>query len=154
MEINAVLTTPAPGNDVTGNPTTIAIVNEFVSIIDMNKEYTIKELNSVLTDVYKTKMGTAKATAKKGKKSSKKKDSDNDDSDEEPKKRVYKKKDENKPKKKPTAYNMFMKERMLELKETQPDGKLRMAEAASGWKNLSDEEKSRYKPKEDEEASE
>ena len=149
MEINAVLTTPAPSNEVTGDPNTIAIVNEFVSIIDMDKEYTIKELNGILTDVYKTKMGTAK----KGKKSSKKKDSDND-SDEEPKKRVYKKKDENKPKKKLTAYNMYMQERMAELKEKQPDGKLRMAEAAKGWKNLSDEEKLRYKPKEDEEASE
>jgi hypothetical protein len=150
MEINAVLTTPAPSNEVTGdNPNTIAIVNEFVSIIDMDKEYTIKELNSILTDVYKTKMGTAK----KGKKSSKKKDSDND-SDEEPKKRVYKKKDENKPKRKPNAYNMYVKEKMAELKEKQPDSKLNMAEAAKGWKHLSDEEKLRYKPKEEEEDSE
>jgi len=149
MEINAVLTTPAPSNEVTGDPNTIAIVNEFVSIIDMDKEYTIKELNGILTDVYKTKMGTAK----KGKKSSKKKDSDND-SDEEPKKRVYKKKDENKPKRKPNAYNMYVKEKMAELKEKQPDSKLNMAEAAKGWKHLSDEEKLRYKPKEEEEASE
>ena len=147
METNAVLTTPVPTNDISGNSITVAIVNEYVSIIDTDKEYTLKEYLNILTDIYKTKTGTSK---KEGKKKATKKGEDSDDSsNDEPKKRVYKKKDENKPKKKPTAYNMFMKERMLALKHKQPDGKLRMAEAASEWKTLSNEEKLSYKPKEE-----
>jgi hypothetical protein len=148
MEINAVLTTPVPSNDVTNNPTTVAIVNEYVSILDTNKEYTLKEYLSILSDVYKTKVGTVKKGSKK--KVTIKTEDGNNSSDEEPKKRVYKKKDENKPKKKPTAYNMYVKEIMPTLKDQQPDATLRMAEAALGWNALSAEEKLRYKPKEEE----
>ncbi len=140
-----VLTTPAPSDGISGNANTIAIINEYVNIIDIDKEYTLKEYRSIFTDVYKAKTGTSKKTNK----STKKKSSDDDSSDDEPKKRTYKKKDENKPKKQPSAYNLFIRERMLVLKEKQPDAKLRMAEAASGWKTLSAEEKLSYKPKEE-----
>ena len=148
MEKTAVLVTPAPSNDASGNSITIAIINEYTSIIDTDKEYTLKEYLSILTDVYKTKAGTEKKGTK-GKKSTKKKDSDEEASDDEPKKRSYKKKDENKPKKKLSAYNIFVRKRMLEMKDEQPDGKLRMAAAASEWKTLSDEEKAAYKPVEE-----
>ena len=143
-----VLITPAPSDTIdatSGNASTIAIINEYVSIIDTDKEYTLKELRNILSDVYKTKTGTAKKSTK----SSKKIINSDDSSDDEPKKRTYKKKDENKPKKKLSGYNIFIKERMLELKDKQPDGKLRMAEAAAGWKDLTDEEKLSYKPKEE-----
>ena len=145
MENTDVLTTPAPSDGISGNAMTIAIINEYMNLIDLDKEYTLKEFRSIFSDVYKAKTGTSKKT----KKSTKKKSSDDESSDDEPKKRTYKKKDENKPKKKPTAYNMFIKERMLALKHEQPDGKLRMAEAASGWKTLSAEEKLSYMPKEE-----
>ena len=146
MGKTAVITTPAPGNAsdaITGNANTTAIINEYVSIIDTEKEYTLKELRDILSEVYKTKTGTVKKTKKA------KKDSDADSSDNEPKKRVNKKKDETKPKKKLSGYNIFVRKRMLEMKDEQPDGKLRMAAAASEWKTLTDEEKLSYKPKEE-----
>ena len=123
------------------NTTTVAIMEEFTNIIDLNKTYTLKEIKDILSTVYKTK-------------SSKKKNmsSDEDGSDGEKKQRRSKKekldKDGNvKPKKKPSSYNLYVKARVEELKKEDPNSTAieRMKAAASSWKTLSDDEKNAYK---------
>ncbi len=111
---------------------TSGIVEEFIQKIDTEKEYDLKELKQILSDIYKSKTtGKPKAT----KKTTKKADKMQIDAPE-------------KPKRAPTAYNLFIKQRIIALKDEQPDvpAKERLTVAASEWKSLSQEEKDQYKP--------
>ncbi len=85
--------------------TTQQIIDEFTTIIDTEKEYTRSELGKILTGVYH-QITSGKKNAEPKKKKAKK---DVDD-DAEPKK-----------KREPTAYNLFVKEKMPLLKEEFPD---------------------------------
>ena len=122
------------------NTTTVAIMEEFTNIIDLNKSYTLKEIKDILSTVYKTKS------------SKKNTSSDDEGSDGEKKQRRSKKekldKEGNvKPKKKPSSYNLYIKARVEELKKEDPTTTAieRMKTAASSWKTLSDDEKNAYK---------
>ena len=110
------------------NAITVAIKDEFVNLVDVSKEYTLKELKDLITEVYKTK------TAKKSK--SKKNTHAESSDDDKPKK----------PKKKATPYNVYVGERIKALKTEEPNATAieRMKMAAMGWKNLTDEEKKAY----------
>jgi hypothetical protein len=121
--------------------TTTEIVNEFVQLIDTEKEYSLKELKEKLTEVYKTK------TAKTAKKTAKKTEASSSDDEEKPKKRGRPAKVSNKPKRAPSAYNKFVKERIEKLKTERPEvaAKDLMRVAASEWKELSKEEQESYK---------
>ena len=131
------------------NAVTVAIIEEFAEIVDKTKTYTLKEIKDILSTVYKTKNAKTKTTKK-----TKKNDSDTEESDgENKKKRRSKKLDENgnvKPKRKPSAYNLYIKSRVEELKKEDPSSTAidRMKLAASSWKLLSDEEKNAYKEEE------
>ena len=132
---------------------TSEILNEFKELVDVNVEYTITELKKILSDVYKSKTAGAKAAKKtKTVKSDKSDSDDNSDDDVKSKKTVKKSpkldKDGNeKDKRKPTAYNTYIKKRIAELKEEKPDTppKEFMTIAASGWKTLTQDEKDSYK---------
>jgi hypothetical protein len=119
---------------------TTEIMNEFVQLIDTEKEYSLKELKEKLTEVYKTK--TAK-TAKKTMKNTEASSSD----DEKPKKRGRPAKVSDKPKRAPSAYNKYVKERIEKLKSESPEvaAKDLMRVAASEWKELSKEDQESYK---------
>ena len=121
------------------NVMTVAIKDEFVSLVDVSKEYTLKEFKDLISEVYKTKIGTKPKAVKKSKKNA-----DTDSSDEEKSKKRVAKAD--KPKKKATPYNVYVGERIKALKIDKPDATAmeRMKMAAAGWKNLSDDEKKAY----------
>jgi hypothetical protein len=128
---------------------TVEIINEFMQLIDNDKEYELKELKQMLSDIYKTKTKKPKTV----KSASIMPDTDNSaDSDEDkPKKRGRPAKVSNKPKRPATAYNNFVKERIMQLKAAQAGqddakpAKELMKIAASEWKNLSTEEQELYK---------
>jgi hypothetical protein len=111
------------------NAVTVAIVEEFIEIIDKTKSYTLKEIKDILSTVYKTKTTKTKDTKK-----TKKLDDDGNV----------------KPKRKPSTYNLYIKARVEELKKEDPSSTAidRMKEAASSWKLLSDEKKNEYKQEE------
>jgi len=137
---------------------TSEILNEFKELIDVNVEYTITELKKILSDVYKSKtVGTkASKTAKTVKVVKTATDSDGFDGseDDKPKKKGRPMKtpkldkDGNvKEKRKPTAYNTYIKKRIPELKEQNPStpAKQFLTTAASEWSSLTKEEKEIYK---------
>ena len=112
--------------------TTFDIITEFNTLIDNDTEYTLKEMKTILTDIYNTKNG--KKIYKKKVQNS---DDDDNDTDNKKKKTVKLDKDGNvKPKRAPTAYNLFVKERMGELKKENPElkGSELMKLAAGDWK--------------------
>jgi hypothetical protein len=127
---------------------TAEILKEFTEQIDTDKEYSRKELTDILTDIYKCKYPT--------KKSSKKTITDplTDDTtdDEKPKqkgrpRKVKLDKDGNvKEKRPPTAYNRFVKTRLVSLKQENPTtpSKDLMKVAGAEWSKLSVEEKAQY----------
>ena len=143
---------------------TAEIVKEFIELVDTDKEYDLKELKEMLTDIYKTKNGKKPAKPRqprqpKQPKQPKQKaagdDTESDDDKPLAKPKAGKKKaakadkmEEDKPKRPPTAYNMFIKERVVAIKEEQPDvpPKMRLSVAAAEWKTLSQEQKDAYKP--------
>lgn len=126
-------------------PMTVEIVNEFVQLIDNDKEYDLKELKALLSDVYKTK--TTKPKAVKVAKSPKAIDASSEDDEDKPKKRGRPAKVNNKPKREPSAYNKFVKECIKELKVDKSDtpAKDLMKMAAAEWKNLTKQEQESYK---------
>ncbi len=134
---------------------TAAIVAEFTEQIDVQKEYDLKELKQILSDVYKTKTTQKKEKAPKLPKEVKKdEDDDTTTDDEKPKKRGRPTKgpklDKNgneKPKREPSAYNKYVKQRIQSLKTEQPStaAKDLMLIAASEWKQLSKTEQEQYK---------
>ena len=115
------------------------IVEEFVEQIDNQKEYSLAEMKKILGEIYKTKSKIASSS-----------DSEND-IEKKTKHTKHTKKEKNDVEKKekkrePTAYNIFVKERIKNLKTENPDTKAKdlLIMAAGEWKNLSDEEKQRY----------
>jgi len=120
------------------SPNTTEIMAEFAQLIDTEKEYSLKELKEMLTEVYKTK--TVKKAIKKV-------DTSSSDEDEKPKKRGRPAKVSDKPKRVPSAYNKFVKERIEKLKTERPEvaAKDLMRVAASEWKELSKQEQESYK---------
>jgi len=128
---------------------TAEIISEFVNLIDNDKAYDLKELKQIIASVYKTKNSASKSpVAKKIKADS------SDDEDDKPKKigrpgkQAKTDKDGNvKEKRKPSAYNIFVKKTIEELKRDQPStpAKELMGLAAMKWKELSDEEKAVYR---------
>lgn len=126
--------------------TTEKIVNEFNTLVDITKEYDIKELKKILADICKAN------GAKPVKKVNKKEESDEEDNKVVKKGRPTKApkldKDGNeKAKRAPSAYNLYVKENVKELKGKNPEKKAKdlMSEVATMWKALSDEEKKIYK---------
>ena len=85
--------------------TTQQIIDEFTTLIDTEKEYTRSELGKILTAVYH-QITSGKKNAEPKKKKSKKEVDD----DAAPKK-----------KREPTAYNLFVKEKMPIIKEEFPE---------------------------------
>jgi hypothetical protein len=128
---------------------TTEIINDFVELIDTNKDYTLKDLKQILTEVYNTKAGK---NMKKADKAPKTTDTDSSD-DEKPKKRgrpAKVKLDKNgdiKVKKAPSAYNIYVKQTIETMKKENPDtpAKELMGFAANKWKLLTQEEKDSYK---------
>ena len=120
---------------------TSEIIAEFVNLVDNDKDYQLKELKQMLADVYKTK------TAKKKTPKTTDNDSSSDDEDKPKKKRGRPAKVSDKPKREPSAYNKYVKERMEQIKTEQPDApaKDRMKMAAADWKTLTKEEQQAYK---------
>lgn len=130
-------------------PMTAEIVNEFVQLIDNNKDYELKELKALLSDVYKTKTTKPKtsATPKARKTPKVVSDASSDDDVDKPRKRGRPAKVSTKPKREPSAYNKYVKERIEALKVEKSDtpAKDLMKLAAADWKNLTNEEKEAYK---------
>ena len=100
--------------------TTSNIVNEFVNIIDADKVYDLKELKTILTEIYKTKTSAAKKT--KGAR-------------------------EEKVKRAPTSYNIFIGTTIKKMRIEDPSlsAKEAMTKAGAKWKGMSDDEKKEYK---------
>jgi hypothetical protein len=121
---------------------TAEIINEFVQLIDTDKDYKLNELKQMLTEVYKTKTASAAKSAKQSDKS----DTSSDD-DEKPKKRGRPAKVNDKPKRAPSAYNKYVKERIEKLKSETPEvpAKDLMKMAAAEWKDLTKQEQESYK---------
>lgn len=127
------------------------IVTEFVNLIDNDKVYELKELKEMITNIYKTKNSKKKTTASKAVSESSESSDENEDKPKKlgrPGKAAKTDKDGNvKEKRKPSAYNIFVKKTIEELKKEQPStsAKELMGLAAMKWKDLSDEEKNAYK---------
>lgn len=127
---------------------TAEIINEFVQLIDNDKDYDLKELKQMLSDVYKTKTTKTAKTAKKTKKATKTEEQSTTDSeDDKPRKRGRPAKVNDKPKRKPSAYNNYVKSQIEKLKKEQPEVQAKdlMKIAAASWKTLSKEEQETYK---------
>lgn len=110
------------------------IIEKFSSVIlENDTKLTISEMKKILGDVYKEVINN-------------KSDNESDEEGEKKRKRASKKNAE-KPKKAPSAYNIFIKQKMLELKETDPSipPKDLMKVASTYWSKLSDEEKKAIK---------
>ena len=136
--------------------TTSLIVNEFVEQIDIEKEYELKELKQMLTDIYKAKTAPKKELKqpKKTKKEPQSADETEESDNDKPKKRGRPAKgpklDKNgneKAKREPSAYNKYVKERISALKTEKPEtpAKELMLIAASEWKQLSKQDQEQYK---------
>ena len=126
---------------------TSEILQEFVDKIDTEKEFELKELKQILTEIYKAKNSKAKKTNTVCQ-------SSDDSDDDKPKKRGRPKKvnldkDGNiKEKKPPTAYNNYVKQHLRMVKEQQPEGtpaKEVMKLVAADWKLLTKQEQEAYK---------
>jgi hypothetical protein len=124
---------------------TAEIINEFVQLIDNDKDYDLKELKQMLSDVYKTK--TTKTTKKTKKATKTEEQSTTDSEDDKPRKRGRPAKVNDKPKRKPSAYNNYVKSQIEKLKKEQPEVQAKdlMKIAAASWKTLSKEEQETYK---------
>lgn len=145
MTITAVHTTVSPTHN---------IIAEFQQAIDTEKEYTLREYVSILSCIYKnnTKKNAASKTVII--KVEEPEIVSDDDDDDKPKKRgrpAHKPKldkDGNlKAKRKPSAYNMYVKQRIEQLKKENSShvAQERMIIAAAEWKMLTQDEKDKYK---------
>jgi len=106
--------------------TTTKVIEEFNNTVDENKIYDLKELKTIIGEIYK-KVKDDKKNAKKNKK--------------------FDENGEKKPKRAPTAYNNFTSFKMKEIRSNDPSitAKEAMSKAAAAWKEMSDEEKNEYK---------
>jgi hypothetical protein len=106
-----------------------AIISEFVSNIDTDKEYGLAEIKAILSTAFKTvKSANAPVKAVKADKKVKvaKKDAEvSSDNEEKPKKKRVKRErdaDGNILKKRaPSAYNLFVKDKIAEVKAENPE---------------------------------
>jgi len=144
--------------------TTAEIIAEFTTLVNVEQEYTLGELKSILSDVYKVKTGKKVAPKKVAKKAEKEPSDDED----VPKKRGRPAKapkldanGEVKKKREPSLYNIFIKERRAHYKITDPElpSKECMLRAAAEWtakkeaeKHQSDDETKDVKVQETDEA--
>lgn len=124
-------------------PTTTEIIDKFVEDIDTDNEYTLNELVAKLSIAYGVDVNTAKKTKAK-------KDTEKDDKPRSRSPKKDKKIDEpvdEKKKRAPSAYNLYVKDRVATLKMEMPDTppKELLSVAAAEWKNLTDEEKAKFK---------
>ena len=126
--------------------TTAEIITEFTTLVNVEQEYTLGELKSILSDVYKVKTGKKVAPKKVAKKAEKEPSDDED----VPKKRGRPAKapkldanGEVKKKREPSLYNIFIKERRAQYKLTDPDlsSKECMLRAAAEWTAKKEAEK-------------
>jgi hypothetical protein len=126
--------------------TTAEIIAEFTTLVNVEQEYTLGELKSILSDVYKVKTGKKVAPNKVAKKAEKEPSDDED----VPKKRGRPAKapklDANgdvKKKREPSLYNIFIKERRAHYKLTDPElsSKECMLRAAAEWTAKKEAEK-------------
>jgi len=122
------------------NAVTVSIVEDFTAAVDSTKIYTLKEIKDILSTVFK--QNTNKKMS----------GSDNEGNDGEKKKgrakkQKFDKNGDEKPKRKPSAYNLYIKARVEELKIEDPSSTAidRMKMAASSWKLLTEDEKTAYK---------
>jgi len=101
-----------------------AIISEFVSNVDTDKEYGLAEIKAILSTAFKTvKSANAPVKADKKVKTAKKASSDDEvssENEEKPKKKRVKRErdaDGNILKKRaPSAYNLFVKDKIAEIK--------------------------------------
>ena len=143
MTITALHTTVSPTHN---------IIAEFQQAIDTEKEYTLREYISIISCIYKN--NTKKNIAPKTIIKIEEPEIVSDDDDDKPKKRgrpAHKPKldkDGNiKTKRKPSAYNMYVKQRIEQLKKENSShvAQERMIIAAAEWKMLTQDEKDKYK---------
>jgi len=135
---------------------TTEILNEFAQQVDTEKEYDLKELKSILTEIYKQKNGKKSKSVQKKIEIAHSESADDDD-DDKPKKRgrpskpAKLDKDGNpKEKKAPTAYNIFVKKQMEIIKNEQNNtekisARELMSVVARKWKELTKAEQESYK---------
>ena len=104
--------------------TTQQILTTFTSKVDLEKEYTRSELGKMLTEVFK-EIREAEKGEKKVRKT----------------KKVKTEEGEEKKKREPTAYNLFVKERMSVVKEENPEMSRQdlMREVGRMWKERKEE---------------
>lgn len=123
-------------------------MTEFNTLVDLTKEYDVKEIKKILADICKANV------AKPAKKVTKVAKEDTDEEEDKPVKKgrptkapKLDKDGNEKPKRAPSAYNLYVKEKVKEIRENDPTKKAKdlMSEAASMWKALSDEEKQTFK---------
>jgi len=131
-------------------PITADIVDEFVRRIDNNKDYNLRELKTMLSNVYKTKTAkpkTPKATKTLVAPKVVAAATSSDDDEDKPRKRGRPAKVSTRPSREPTAYNKYIKQRIEALKIEKPDvsAKDLLMVAASDWNRLTKEEKETYK---------
>jgi len=129
---------------------TVEIMNEFVEQIDNEKEYQLKEMKQILSDIYKTKTQKPKVTKPKEPKAPVVSDSDDEDKPKKrgrPAKSKLDKDGNEKVKRAPSAYNIYMAQRVKVLKTEQPEtpGKDLFKIAAAEWRQLDKAEQEQYK---------
>jgi len=121
---------------------TSAIVTEFIANIDTDKEYGLAEIKAILSTAYKTvKSSNAHVKASKGSKKAAKGDDGNSSSGNEEKtkkKRVKRERDADGnilKKREPSAYNLFVKDKIAEIKAENPgiDSKEAFKNAVAMW---------------------
>lgn len=109
------------------------VIEKFSSIIleDKDTTYTVSEMKKILSEVYKEI----------------KNDNSNDVNIKNNRRGSKKRTDNDRPKKAPSAYNIFIKQKMLELKESDSSisPKDLMKVASTYWSKLSEDEKKSFK---------
>ena len=126
------------------------IVNAFVEIIDIDKNYDLKDYKKIISDIFNNIETAKKKTPIPVINSP---DEESEDDDDKPKRRGRppnkKKLDKNgneKVKRPPSVYNIFVQHKIKELKSSSnKDTKDFMIIAAAEWKKLTKEEKENFK---------
>lgn len=127
------------------------IVTAFVEIIDIDKNYELKDYKRIISDIF----NNIETTKKKTSPPVMVEDEESDEDDDKPKRRGRppnkKKLDKNgneKVKRPPSVYNIFVQHKIKELKiMNNQDTKDLMVLAAAEWKKLTKEEKDDFKQK-------
>ena len=127
------------------------IVTAFVEIIDIDKNYELKDYKRIISDIF----NNIETTKKKTPPPVIVEDEESDEDDDKPKRRGRppnkKKLDKNgneKVKRPPSVYNIFVQHKIKELKiMNNQDTKDLMVLAAAEWKKLTKEEKDDFKQK-------